>query len=144
MLYFGFIILLLHNLSSDSIQTQNLSDFQWKNRLVIVFEDSKNDTIYQKQIAALKSDLGALEERKLLLLQNSDNKITDQYGSIYNNELLADIESLRKQKDHFEILLIGLDGGVKLRNSTLVSQKNLFTLIDGMPMRKAELKKSNH
>ena len=40
----------------------------------------------------------------------------------------------------FEVVLIGLDGGIKLRQTKLVSLDKLFTLIDGMPMRRNELK----
>jgi hypothetical protein len=36
-------------------------------------------------------------------------------------------------------LLIGKDGGVKLRSSEPVSVKDIFGLIDSMPMRRQEM-----
>ncbi|OHX63799.1 hypothetical protein NH26_24710 [Flammeovirga pacifica] len=46
-----------------------------------------------------------------------------------------------KRKD-FEVVLIGLDGGVKLRQSTILSKKALYDKIDSMPMRRAELQEN--
>lgn len=40
----------------------------------------------------------------------------------------------------FRVELIGLDGGVKYRSTSAVSPEELWALIDGMPMRRAELK----
>lgn len=40
----------------------------------------------------------------------------------------------------FRVLLVGKDGGVKLDSDAPVTPAELFTLIDAMPMRKAELR----
>ena len=40
----------------------------------------------------------------------------------------------------FSIILIGLDGGIKLRQQELLTAKELFRIIDSMPMRKAEMR----
>ena len=39
----------------------------------------------------------------------------------------------------FQLLLLGKDGGVKLRSST-VSLEDIFSLIDTMPMRRSEMR----
>ena len=38
-----------------------------------------------------------------------------------------------------QVLLIGKDGGVKLRSTEPVSTDELFALIDSMPMRRREM-----
>ncbi len=44
--------------------------------------------------------------------------------------------------ENFEgVLLIGKDGGLKARHPLLVQPQTLFVLVDGMPMRKAEMRK---
>ena len=48
------------------------------------------------------------------------------------------------ENGQFEVILIGLDGGVKLRKSELLSSEELFTVIDGMPMRRAEIRRSKN
>jgi len=47
------------------------------------------------------------------------------------------------KKDVFTIRLIGLDGGIKLEQNRVLSSEKLFTVIDGMPMRKNEIRKNN-
>ena len=49
-------------------------------------------------------------------------------------------KKFKKTKNGFEIILIGLDGGIKLRQNELLSTRKLFELIDGMPMRQAEIR----
>ncbi len=39
----------------------------------------------------------------------------------------------------FAFVLVGKDGGVKLVRRTFVSRRELFALIDAMPMRRAEM-----
>lgn len=39
------------------------------------------------------------------------------------------------------VILIGKDGGEKYRKSTILSNENLFAIIDAMPMCRTEMKK---
>ena len=43
----------------------------------------------------------------------------------------------------FEVILIGLDGGEKLRQTKVLETDKLFAIIDGMPMRRSEIIKNN-
>jgi hypothetical protein len=43
-------------------------------------------------------------------------------------------------ENDFEIILIGLDGSIKLKQTELLLTKDLFNIIDAMPIRKSELK----
>ena len=45
----------------------------------------------------------------------------------------------KKSDSGFEILLLGLDGGVKLRQDELLTVKKLYAKIDAMPMRQREI-----
>ena len=42
------------------------------------------------------------------------------------------------------MVLIGLDGGVKLEKQEVLSMKELFSIIDAMPMRANELRNQNN
>lgn len=42
-----------------------------------------------------------------------------------------------------QFYLIGLDGGIKVRKKQLLTQKELFAIIDQMPMRILEIKGGN-
>ena len=39
----------------------------------------------------------------------------------------------------FKVVLIGLDGTIKYTKNSPISAKNLFTIIDGMPMRRSKM-----
>lgn len=43
-------------------------------------------------------------------------------------------------KNEFEVILIGLDGSIKLRQMEVLSKEDLIAIIDAMPMRKSEIK----
>jgi hypothetical protein len=50
----------------------------------------------------------------------------------------------RELVDHsspFHVMLIGLDGGIKLKKSEILTKTQLFGLIDSMPMRRQEIKR---
>jgi hypothetical protein len=48
-------------------------------------------------------------------------------------------ETYRVENDTFATILIGKDGGEKLRSSKAISVSNIFDEIDAMPMRQDEM-----
>lgn len=106
-------------------KTQDLidKDYRWKNRLVIV-DTSKDEAVYKSQKLEFDKDPAGIEERKLLLKKST------------GIELSASV--LQKLHDH-KVLLIGLDGGVKIESAEVFALEELFEIIDGMPMRRAEI-----
>jgi len=123
--------------------SQELSSHQWEDRLILILTVDTSSTVYQNQIEELYSDKKGLNDRKLVIYTvlpkkfKRDNR--ENQGWIQSTELYAEY----KQSDKpFEILVIGLDGGVKLRQSKFLSNEDLFGRIDQMPMRRDELEKS--
>ncbi len=66
-------------------------------------------------------------------------------GKLYNENIqLTEIKTSKKIPHNFEgYFLIGKDGGIKSKEPYPIQPEAIFNLIDGMPMRKAEMK-SNH
>ena len=87
------------------------SDF----REVQIFAENADSPTYQKQAAEFLAHWRGLRER--------DVEISTTFG-----------------RTPFEIVLIGKDGGEKLRQGQVLSSEKLFGLIDAMPMRQAERK----
>lgn len=125
---------------SQFATAQKLKDFKWENRIIVVFAGDPVSDDFSTQVAALESSLPELSERKLLLLKVNGHRITDQYDNSYNATLHEELRKLKNSGEGFEIVLIGLDGGVKLRKTEVVKQSKIFGLIDTMPMRRAEMK----
>jgi hypothetical protein len=44
----------------------------------------------------------------------------------------------------FKVVLIGLDGGIKLQKNGQLTPEELFGTIDSMPMRRAEMNKKQN
>jgi hypothetical protein len=119
---------------------QKLQKHQWNNRVLIVA--AKNQTLLQQQIELLNKDLKGLQERKLVIYKVLPEEFSEGIENeawISNSKFYA---NHKKTEEDLEIILIGLDGGVKLRQTKLLTLEKLFALIDGMPMRKAELRKN--
>ncbi len=91
----------------------NLAVYQWKQRVLVIDVPSPQDAAYQQQSAWLEAAMAGLQERDLVI-------VTQPAAA-------------------FRIRLVGKDGGVKLDQSTLVEVPTLFSLIDAMPMRQAEM-----
>ncbi|ORM65384.1 hypothetical protein PRCB_22655 [Pantoea rodasii] len=108
-----------------SPETADLNTYRWHNRPVVIFAPSKQDSRYQQQITLLESQKTALTERDIIVL--SDTSPGDK----------GQLRSQLKPKG-FEVVLVGKDGGMKLRETTPLSAEVLLSTIDNMPMRKTE------
>lgn len=124
--------------------SQSLLDFKWEYRLVVVFTDSDDSEKFAAQKNELISQIQGFEDRKLKLIHAVPGKYRQSLP--VNSEWIADEElysqMLDKESD-FEVILIGLDGGVKLRQKDILEPLQLFSLIDSMPMRQAEMRRKN-
>ncbi len=116
----AILLLLLYH----PLQGQDLSTYQWKKRLVILVGDT-TDVELKEQKSVLQNHKSELVERDILILPitNTEN---------FQIDLEANFKGL---------LLIGKDGGVKLKKAFPVAMTELFEIIDNMPMRKAEIKR---
>jgi len=126
---------------STQSMAQKLKDYKWKNRLVLVIGNNTNNTTYTQQLEVLENDNQGLNERRLKLFKVLPNKYQLEEELWVEGSLI--FEKYNANKDPFRIILIGLDGGIKLSQSTVISKKDLFDLIDSMPMRSSELRSKN-
>jgi hypothetical protein len=128
-----------------NLNGQNLEKHRWENRVLIIKDFSEQSDKYQLQLKEFVNSSKELKERKLILYQ-----IIGEEHQIINldNKALANIDSSLKSDDNFEnapddefrIVLIGLDGGIKLEQAEILKKEKLFQIIDSMPMRARELR----
>ena len=107
--------------------TDNLNDFLWQSRPVVVFADSENDPRFEQQMALLEAQADALAERDIVVLTDTDASLKSPLRT-----------TLRPRG--FMIALIGKDGGVKLRKASPWRVRELTRVVDKMPMRQREVR----
>ena len=138
------ILLMFGSTSIMSLKAQNLKKDKWIHRILIVKSSDLKSNKYQEQIKEFKNSFQELIDRKIILY----NIVGDDFVLIdYKNNESNDSGKISKKLNHkilnekedFEIILIGLDGGIKLQQTEILTKEALFNIIDSMPMRKNEL-----
>lgn len=123
--------------SSQVFAMDSLKEFAWKNRVVLVFGSAADQTLLQ-QIEILKRQKVELDERDMVVIRVSDGEARAVYGdarALKSADLRTDADI---KNDGFQVVLVGMDGGIKLRSEKVVSDVEMFNLIDRMPMRRAK------
>lgn len=128
--------------STLNFYSQNLGKHEWKNRVLLIVSSEENNKLLSKQIEILKKESNGLQERKLVVYTIFKTYYT--YNFKPKKQKSTDLyHQFNPKNQTFKIVLIGLDGGVKLNQTDFLSVEKLFTLIDGMPMRRYEIKSKN-
>ncbi|WP_299615267.1 DUF4174 domain-containing protein [uncultured Tateyamaria sp.] len=107
--------------------TSDLSQFVWEKRPIIVFADSPNDPNFGQQMDFLEARAQELADRDVIVLTDTD----------------PSVESALRQKLRprgFMLVLVGKDGGVKLRKPFPWDVRELTRTIDKMPIRQREIR----
>ncbi len=110
---------------------EDLKQFVWEKRPLVVFADSPNDPNFQEQMDLLRQRTEELTDRDVVVLTDTD---PDARGPLRRK--------LRPRG--FAIVLIGKDGGVKLRKPFPWNVRELSRTIDKMPIRKREISESRN
>jgi len=117
-----------------------LSDYLWQRRPLLLFAPTENDPRLvetMRRIAASRCDF---EDRDMVL----GRIVTDATSSLDGN--LIDAEQAQRLRsafgigaNSFSVVLIGKDGGEKLRVNDIPDLQAIYAVVDGMPMRGNEM-----
>ncbi|MGN7295109.1 DUF4174 domain-containing protein [Rhizobium sp. SAFR-030] len=126
-----------------------LADFRWKQRILLVY-GTEDDPRLQRQIAEFTQRPDAMAERDLLVLKVAGAEVEAVSGGTSSGAVIRQAgtaDHLRQEGGvddrSFQVLLVGKDGGIKLRRSDVVDPEEIIALIDSMPMRQTEQRKRN-
>jgi hypothetical protein len=112
----------------SSMNATDLDKLRWKERVIIIYAPEGSEKQLARQEELLRSYDAELKERdtaQVILRARAENpNMAKRFG-------LADAG--------FTLLLIGKDGGEKLRSGEVISPNRLIRLIDSMPMRQDEM-----
>lgn len=126
---------------NNKLNQIDLDKYRWKNRLVLIFAPSSEDSSYLKQRSEFEGKADELEDRNIIVIEllkvgrsmMAELPLTDEQQSFLRKQFEA--------VNDFIFILIGKDGIVKLRAEQPVLSDNLFAMIDSMPMRKEEMRR---
>lgn len=137
---FNFLAIIMIIGFQSTISAQNLSEHLWKERVVLVYTDDQSSERFSKQLDELKSDMEGLDDRKLVLYSITPMHFRKGWEKGEWKSRNGSLDKFREGEGNFEVVLLGLDGRVKLRQDQLLKRDRLYNTIDRMPMRQRELK----
>lgn len=131
------ILVIFNNYQGDLLKDGSLfEEFKWRKRILVILGD---DVTKSKQKIILDPVREGLLERDLIIFGLDSEEYPYYQINKDQKESLTEHFSLNRDDN---ILLIGKDGTVKGKWGKPVSAKEIFDLIDSMPMRKAEMRRS--
>jgi hypothetical protein len=114
--------------------------YRWRNRLLLVFAANRQDAKLVRQEAMWRDQQPGIEDRDMVLMLLLSEEPGHIGGKTVSAEAAADLRRrLAVSPEGFAALLIGKDGGVKLRSAEPVAPAEIYRLIDAMPMRREEI-----
>lgn len=116
---------------ADAAPPRSLSSYRDKNRVLLVFAPTAQDSRYKKQTELFAGKENGLKERDLVRLnvfEKPSSPLRKQYGVGVGD---------------FRVVLVGKDGHTAYSTSRPVVTSDLFRRIDRMPMRRDEMRRRN-
>ncbi len=142
--FFGLLLFVSIIMNVELGEARNeidLSKYQWENRLLMVFAPSAQHAGYQNLTRELEGQTDEIIDRDLLVFhvfEIGKSRISETVISKRAAESLQRRFSIAPGQ--ITVVLIGKDGGEKLRRETTVDLNEIFSLIDSMPMRQREMR----
>jgi hypothetical protein len=140
------LVIVLCALPFSFIQAQeldyfDLGDYKWQNRVLLIFSPNTFNSDYRDQVSSLDDSDAEFEERDLKIFYALGQSSASFKGTSLPDEAISELRSkFGIASSEFVVLLIGKDGKEKFQAKQPISREDLFDEIDGLPMRKLEMK----
>lgn len=131
-------LLMLVSLTTYGADMNNLGDYQWKNRLILV--QSASETPHA--VETLRDAHAAIDDRDIIWFVNTGEGLVSNQETVSGGVEKDASELLAKVSPEDRVLLIGKDGGIKSGEPSL-DLDAIFRRIDAMPMRIREMRKTD-
>jgi hypothetical protein len=128
--------------SGGALDSIDLNAYQWKHRLLFLFVPSENDPSYLSLKKEIEHQAKEVLDRDLLIayvLEKGEGRLGMERLSSGQGFSLR--KNLSVPPGQFTTILVGKDGGEKFRQTGVIRLKEIFQIIDAMPMRQQEMKK---
>jgi len=123
------------------VMPMDITQFQWKNRLLFLFAPDSRHPFFESIRAEIIAQKGELEDRDLVVFEILECEPSRMGDMLLDKD---EVEAIRKRfaaaPDGFTLILVGKDGGIKLKRNDETRLRDIFALIDSMPMRQGEMR----
>jgi hypothetical protein len=122
----------------------DLSQFQWKNRLLFLFAPNRSHPLFdvlQKSIANQQAEVADRDLVIFEILESGASRMDTRDLDPQTAQSLRDKFDVRPGR--FTVILVGKDGGIKLTRQDQTRLEDIFALIDAMPMRREEMRQKS-
>jgi len=116
-----------------------LRDLRWQKRLLLVFSPDGDDKDLRRQQDILADADLDLDERQVVAITVTLDTVSTRGRPPFLGSASDIRVAFGVDPQDFEVLLVGKDGGVKLRQREPVAVSALIARIDAMPMRRREM-----
>ena len=128
-------------LGSATARAAGLDDYRWERRPVLVFAPTNADPRLGETLRRIEASRCDFVDREMVL-----GVVVSEGASTLDGQAVGAEESRQLMSQYgigdnaFTVLLIGKDGGEKLRVDDVPDLQAIYALIDGMPMRSREMR----
>ncbi|MEL6298203.1 MAG: DUF4174 domain-containing protein [Pseudomonadota bacterium] len=119
-----------------------MSGYRWKNRPLLIFAPGPKSQSLARQNALLSGRNGALRDRDMVVIRVTGNRVRTALGGGPGRSAKALRNRYGVGDRQFRVILVGKDGGAKLSSGSPVAAQRIFRLIDSMPMRRQEMRRT--
>ena len=128
----------------QKVLSMDLNQFQWKNRLLLIFAPQEGDAFAQALQNEILTHPDEISERDLVVFSVFETGPSYMETTRIDPQTAAAIRTkFAAPLGQFTCILVGKDGGVKLKRHAPVKLEEIFGLIDAMPMRREEMRKKS-
>ncbi|BBX05201.1 hypothetical protein MAIC_00040 [Mycolicibacterium aichiense] len=134
------VLLISGALGSATAMAAELGDYRWERRPLLVFAPAQSDPRLTATLSRIEATGCDFASRDMVLGQVPTG------GSTLDGQPVDAEQSQRLRTqftvdaNSFAVVLIGKDGGEKLRVTEVPDLRQIYTVIDGMPMRGNEIR----
>ena len=135
----AFAVLVSTALGSATAVASDLGDYLWQRRPLLLFAPTASDPRLVETLGRVEADQCGFVERDMVLgvmVVEGNSTLDGRPVDARESRRLA--EQYGVGREDFTVVLIGKDGGEKLRVDDVPDLQTIYGVVDGMPMRSRE------
>lgn len=134
-----FLVISVASLGPAQAMAAELSDYLWQRRPLLLFAPSESDPRLLETMRLIEAGRCDFVDRDMVLGRIVTEGTSTLDGHVVDTNQAQELMSeFGIGADSFSVVLLGKDGGEKLRAADVPDLQTIYAVIDGMPMRARE------